>query len=184
MPQYPLIRFFDVDDQDEPEVFATPGMYWREQNAPSPESMGSKRRERLPVTPPRSHPDSPNLHSDAMQKASKAALQQYKAHRAVRIPDFAQLLHELNPQGPTWIVQPRLILIMEIMAFRPKGNDIPSALRLQFEPAYQQLLEQATYAFKADNNFQVTVLGGFIRIANYWTYVEFTRESPAIARKL
>lgn len=100
--------------------------------------------------------------------------------RSTRIPDFAQLLFEINEAGiDRSILRPvvynnRIILLVEIK------KDDPDFTKLNIVRILPQMVQQARRAFRMSP--QILKLGVIAAVANKWIYREFDRrvleESP------
>ncbi|KAI0061449.1 hypothetical protein BV25DRAFT_1916820 [Artomyces pyxidatus] len=119
-----------------------------------------------PHTPPR-QPADPQKQEPTMSKCS------------TRIPDFAQVAHELACTGdftniPLQILRTRVDLLTEVKAPPPpryRGSHLRTG-RI-FLNAQMQTRQQAQWAFADDET--LTVIGVLLCVGAKWTYIEYTR---------
>ena len=105
--------------------------------------------------------------------------------RSVRIPDFAQLLFEVDinkSNGTLNNYRTGVLLLVEIKKAMPSG----SCRIFDFAKVLQQTDEQARHAFASYPG--VNALGAVIALGDCWTYREYFRKdlrpSPSLSERL
>ncbi|KAI0061455.1 hypothetical protein BV25DRAFT_758188 [Artomyces pyxidatus] len=100
--------------------------------------------------------------------------------RSTRIPDFAQVAHELACTGdstdtPLNILRTRIVLLAEVKApLLPKYRQNNRRIEQVFMNAYTQTLEQAQWAFADDQT--LSVIGVLLCVGARWSYIEHNRQ--------
>ncbi|KAI0063510.1 hypothetical protein BV25DRAFT_1824048 [Artomyces pyxidatus] len=169
-PVTPMI----TDDEDQAEK-VTQTAFGRIAQTPSPETPSITRpRGGRAVTP---SPPKSSKYFDQMLIVTppniRKAEKEHKKKSSTRIPDFVQILHQLDRRNgremdPPEGLKSRVILLVEVKptAYFPADS--------VFVAAFTQTKEQARHAFAEDPN--LSRVGVLLCVGRTWSYVEHTRQ--------